>query len=128
MLFDQLNLKGLSYQTVCQMLLKQGVKISPQALRSWHLRRSRKIAHRSSLLTPLIAIDEKKDMALLDYTSDPPYSRPKLNDPDMAICISPIQVDSALRPIQDRIRQEEQNLLSHSIGTSGYLVRKKPVS
>ena len=45
--FDQLNKQGSSYRSVCCYLLSQGVTISPQALRSWHLRRSAKIAARA---------------------------------------------------------------------------------
>ena len=45
--FDQLKRQGQSYRTVCGYLLVEGVEISPQALRSWYLRRNRKIAARS---------------------------------------------------------------------------------
>lgn len=46
-LFDQLNEQGKSYRSVCGNLLMMGVEISPQSLRSWHVRRMRKITSRS---------------------------------------------------------------------------------
>lgn len=52
-LFEQLNNRGLSYRSVCNNLLGMGVEISAQSLRSWHVRRSRKIAARSSALPSL---------------------------------------------------------------------------
>lgn len=56
LVFDQLNSQGSSYRSVCASLLEEGVTISPQALRSWHLRRSRKIAARSlQTLAPVTA-------------------------------------------------------------------------
>jgi hypothetical protein len=48
-IFDHLNVQGLSYRAVCATLLEQRVEISHQALRSWHLRKMRKIASRSRL-------------------------------------------------------------------------------
>ncbi|MDR3453022.1 MAG: hypothetical protein P4L96_09485 [Rhodoferax sp.] len=54
-LFDQLNGQGQSYRTVAANLLLMGVEISPQSLRSWHVRKMRKISHRSASPAPLVA-------------------------------------------------------------------------
>ena len=49
-LFEMLNKQGLSYRAGCVYLAGEGVQISPQALRSWHLRRSKKLVTRSQKL------------------------------------------------------------------------------
>lgn len=126
-LFDQLNLKGMSYRAVCQNLLTLGVEISPQALRSWHLRRARKIAFRGSLLTLSCVSDEQPDMTVIDHVTVVPGAIRKLNDPGVVNSLSSVHVtaDAALQPIRDRILEEERNLLSHSSSSPGYLIRKK---
>ncbi len=47
MVFKKLHEHGLSYQVVSKDLSLIGVSVSPQALRSWHLRRVAKIAKRT---------------------------------------------------------------------------------
>lgn len=54
-LFDQLNTQGQSYRTVAANLLLMGVEISPQSLRSWHIRKMRKISLRSASPAPSVA-------------------------------------------------------------------------
>jgi hypothetical protein len=56
-LFIRLNQEGLSYRAVCKYLKSIQVEISPQALRSWHVRRSQKIVARAQSL-PLSNISQ----------------------------------------------------------------------
>lgn len=52
-IFEQLNSKGLSYRTVVgNLLAEHHLRISPQALRNWHISRSQKIRERNGRLGP----------------------------------------------------------------------------
>lgn len=51
-LFDLLNQRGASYKAASLFLATADIKISPQAVRSWHIRRSKKLQARAEKLPP----------------------------------------------------------------------------
>jgi len=128
-LFEQLNEHGLSYQTVSRQLsLMHGVCVSPQALRSWHLRRTAKIAKRTQGL--MVACASKAGSGLSQGQSTALPSSPPLQMQTTKSVISQVQEREAVlaqRPqLQAQIREEERKLSSFQIGgQSRYPVRRK---
>lgn len=125
-LFDQLNREGLSYRTVCKYLLSDGVKISPQALRSWHVRRGQKIAKRTMQLEPVAELlgtskPTERDLMLdaIHKEATSPLTAPVI---DAALT-------SELRPLRAQIEEEERNLSALRIESqTRYPVRRKFVT
>jgi hypothetical protein len=124
-LFQQLNEQGMSYRAVCKSLRLQGVDISPQALRSWHVRKVLKIASRTIKMPPVQALAmEPVDLVPGVAVSNAlPTEDQYLSAPARAA--APTSVCQGL--LQEQIQEEEQKLLhaSTATGFSGYLVPKK---
>lgn len=125
-LFEQLNEQGLSYRTVCNQLLDKGIEISPQALRSWHLRRARKIASRAQQRVDTGSCQEQVIAAAL-------RQRPAaIAMQSLATAGMPgVRKISKPSQLQSQIEAEERQLLTQQIGgQTCYPVRRKaaPVS
>ncbi|MDD2811066.1 hypothetical protein [Rhodoferax sp.] len=123
-LFEQLAGEGLSYRTVCKSLLSHGVEISPQALRSWFVRRTQKIAQRSSAL-PSRACDSSTvipDLRLqsgLFSSGEEGAALPNRS--------SSASVSTADGPLSLLIKAEEQKLAAATPLQSYLLPKKKPL-
>lgn len=129
-LFDQLNQQGLSYRAVCKYLKCEGVVISPQALRSWHVRRSQKLMARAMTL-PLSHACQSVSALTTESASKANGSRPHTNgsnsNPALQFSSPPLAVCGRL---QQQIADEERKhaLLSNSHGGGDrFLVRRKTV-
>lgn len=122
LVFEQLNAQGLSYRSVCASLRLEGVTISPQALRSWHLRRSRKIATRSlQTMAPVRA----------PVSSVTPASAPIdgiVQKQEQARAAPVIHVShslsAGLTPLLAQIEEEEQRLLFQITHQNFFPVRR----
>lgn len=128
-LFEQLNEHGLSYQTVSRQLsLMHGVCVSPQALRSWHLRRTAKIAKRTQSLMVACASKANSGLSHAQRTALPSSSPLQMQTTKSAI--SQIQEGEAVlaqRPqLHAQIKEEERKYSSFQMGgQSRYPVRRK---
>lgn len=128
-LFEQLNEHGLSYQAVShQLSLMHGVCVSPQALRSWHLRRSAKIAKRTQSLMAACASTANSDPS--DAQGIAVQSSPPLHRQTIKSVVSQVQGREAVlaqRPrLQVQIQEEELKLSTFQMGgQSRYPVRRK---
>lgn len=129
-LFERLNQQGLSYRMVCQYLTTVDVKISAQALRSWHVRRSKKLMTRSLALP-------STSRAFGTHAAAKPESALTDAGPDLAPETSVAvvqrtvksQVLTAQRPLELEIAAAEKKLaaLNHSPST-GFVVRCKALT
>lgn len=123
-LFEQLTVEGLSYRTVCKFLLGMGVEISPQALRSWYVRRTQKIARRSNAL-PSRAFNSSKAIPGAPLQSDLFASRK-----EGAVLVNrssnPL-VSATDRPLSLLIQAEEQKLAAATPLQNYLLPKKKPL-
>lgn len=123
-LFQQLNQHGLSYQAVCNDLLSRGVSISPQALRSWHLRRSAKIAERSQKsIAP--GARPAATMAPADIA---PHDLPGRQQQTLESSAGHLKGDSqsaGFAPLQAQIEEEERRLFLQAAGPNFFPVRRK---
>ena len=115
----------MSYRAVCKSLCLQGVRISPQALRSWHVRKVSKIESRTMKMPPVQALAMKPvnlvpGVAALNAL---PTEDRYLSVPSRAV--PPTLAYQGL--LQEQIQEEEQKLLHASpvTGLSGYLIPKK---
>lgn len=124
--FDQLNVQGMSYRSVCAFLLAEGVSISPQALRSWHLRRSRKIAARSlQIMAPVPAPAPGAAPA-----SAPIESMVQIREQARAAPVAHAShsLSAGLASLQAQIAEEERRLLIQTTGQNFFPVRRKPTA
>lgn len=123
-LFEQLNGQGLSYRTVCNQLLDKGIEISPQALRSWHLRRARKIASRAQQRMHAGSCQEQVIAAA-------PVQRPAAIAMQSLATAAMAADRKIAKPsqLQSQIEAEERQLLTQQIsGQTRYPVRRKATS
>lgn len=126
-LFEQLNQQGLSYRTVCGLLLSQGVSISPQALRSWHLRRSRKIAARSQqAIAPALRAGSTTAAGSVVLESKLPIREQTMAAP--AGHASHASLSEGRAPLQAQIEDEERLLLLELAGQNFFPVRRKQLT
>lgn len=126
LVFDQLNSQGSSYQSVCASLLEEGVTISPQALRSWHLRRGRKIAARSlQTQAPVTApapgaapacASLDRTVAMREQVLAAPVTQAK-----------PAITSAGLTPLLAQIEEEERRLVLQTTHQNFFPVRRKPI-
>lgn len=121
--FDQLTREGLSYRTVCKFLLGQGVEISPQALRSWYVRRAGKIAKRSGALSP--------QHANIRRGTKSGIVQPELfvgKEEGGVLAAKPVIAEFRATdgPLKMRIQAEEKKLCTPSLEQSFLLQKKKP--
>lgn len=125
--FQQLNEQGLSYRTVCgYLLIQEGVSISPQALRSWHLRRGRKIAARSQqAMGPVLAPapGSTPARASLDRTV-------RMRGQAMAAPVAQTShmLSAGHAPLLAQIEEEERRLFFQTTGQNSFPVRRRPVT
>lgn len=121
--FEQLHGYGLSYRSVCGYLLDKGVEVSPQALRSWHLRRSRKISSRGTLIPQDLPNSQTRGRV-----SSLPAARtqPVTTAPKAPIAI-PDQAVIRISKLKHRIEEQEQRLSAtpFSPGCIGFLLKPK---
>lgn len=122
-LFDQLNHQGQSYRTVAENLLRMGVEISPQSLRSWHVRKMHKIAQRAVSQTAPLA-------RALPVPSTPTPTRqvPAAASPLRATPLRPTDGNLVHRSLRAQIAEEEKLLAARPFfqTSSGFPVRRKP--
>lgn len=121
--FKLLTYQGLSYRTVCKSLLGLGVEISPQALRSWYVRRTQKISLRSNAL-PFRSFSSSKVLPVVPLQEG---LFPSVEEG----AASPIRSSRSLVSIADgplslMIQAEEQKLAA-AAPMRTYLVPKKQV-
>lgn len=123
-LWLQLNEQGMSYRMVCKFLRLQGVEISPQALRSWHVRRMRKIAQRVIAMPPVLSKYTTNVNGLNSTIGLPPAPAKDLQKP-VAKCAA-VRILGRGSSLQEQIQMEEQKLLQTlaATGVSGYLIPK----
>ena len=121
-LFDQLAGEGLSYRTVCKSLLVQGVEISPQALRSWFVRRTQKIANRSSAL-PMGHFNSHAAISVQPIQAGL-FSKREEGAALATSSSSPL-VSTTAGPLALRIQAEEQKLCAPSHEQNFLLPKKK---
>jgi hypothetical protein len=119
-LFDQLNNQGLSYRSVCNNLLSMGVEISAQSLRSWHVRRSRKIAARLSAMPRLEGY--RTATAPPSSSALPPRRPPSTHLAQKAT--SPSKPNTLRREIDAQEQGLATTPFTHQ--SLGFLVRPKP--
>lgn len=125
--FDQLNSQGLSYRFVCASLLEEGVTISPQALRSWHLRRGRKIAARSQqAIAPALRAGSTTAAGSVVLEIKLPIREQTMAAP--AGHASHASLCEGRAPLQAQIEDEERRLLLQSAGQNCFPVRRKQVT
>ena len=124
-LFQQLNEQGMSYRAVCKSLCLQGVRISPQALRSWHVRKVLKIESRAMKMPPVQVLAMKP----VDLVPGVTVSNAlPTEDRYLSVKSRAAPPTSAYQGLlQEQIQEEEQKLLHASpvTGLSGYLVPRK---
>ncbi len=118
-LFDQLNNRGMSYRSVCNILLGMGVEISAQSLRSWHVRRSRKIAARSGV-----------SPSVMNRSTIAPVDLPAGTQPRKTTAVQqarPMASFVEKDALQKEIAQQEQGLATtpFSQQSLGFLVKRK---
>lgn len=123
-LFEQLAGEGLSYRTVCKSLLSQGVEISPQALRSWFVRRTQKIASRSNAL-PSRVFSSSTAIPGAPFQSGLFASREE--GTAVANRSSGPLSGATDGPLSLLIQAEEQKLAAPSLTQSYLLPKKKPL-
>lgn len=123
LVFEQLNGRGQSYRSVCEVLLDQGVEISPQALRSWHLRRSRKIAERAGSQSRASPTIENTGSLDLRSTNPAKANRPTTTGPTVRQKLDSNRVEG----LQDAIERQQQNLAANpfSLGNSNFPIHRK---
>ena len=128
--FDRLNRQGHSYRNVVGYLASEGVNISAQALRSWHVRRSQKLTARAARL-PLAFVH--------GVNSSGHRPTPVRNDPLVPhsgaarSVLEDVEADlvRTRRPstLQAQIAEEERRLaLFHRGSSTSFLVRPKNVA
>lgn len=122
--FQQLKVLGLSYQTVCNYLVNQNIVVSRQALRTWYLRRQKKIAGRTNTFTNGLEGNAERD-----FYHTTPKSAQEIDS--IAMKKSPIKslvMDNETKKstlIQSLIQQEERRLSSLRISNAIFPVQKK---
>lgn len=121
--FEQLNAFGLSYRSVCGFLLDKGVEVSPQALRTWHLRRSRKINSRGTLISQ----DLPSSLAGRSSSLPAPSTRRPNATPPKAALPTPGQARNSASKLKHQIEEQEQRLSASpfSPGCTGFLLKPK---
>lgn len=122
--FEQLNDRGLSYRSVCdQLLLHQGLKISPQALRSWHLRRSRKISERAGSRPGVSPRIQNTETLAVRTPNAEKASRPATP----RLSIGRATESDQVAVLQGTIERQQQNLANNpfSLGNTNFLVQRK---
>jgi hypothetical protein len=121
--FEQLNAFGLSYRSVCRFLLDKGVEVSPQALRTWHLRRSKKIRSRGALIPPDPASPQTERGSSLKVST---MGRPNVL-PMKEPLTSPSKALNRTAKLKHEIEKQEQRLSAapFSPGYTSLLVRPK---
>ena len=123
--FDQLNSQGLSYRFVCASLLEEGVTISPQALRSWHLRRGRKIAARSlQTMAPVRAPAPGVTPASAPIDGIVQKQEQARAAPVIHVSHS---LSAGLTPLLAQIEEEERRLVLQTTHQNFFPVRRKPI-
>lgn len=128
-LFVQLNDQGLSYRTVASELLQSsGIAVSPQALRSWHLRRTAKLAKRAKGLMAVDAIKSSLAPVAGSVTPMPPSTTvPGENLKSVVQQIADSdQVMAQRLQLQAQIAEEERRLSVYQSGAhTRYPVRRR---
>jgi len=121
--FEQLNGRGLSYRAVCTQLLGMGVEISHQALRSWHLRRSRKITVRSAAISVHAGVDLSVCVPDAPAPSTARPTKPSVVSPTVFRASTSRRVNE----LQEEIEKQQERLASSpfSIANTNFLVRPK---
>lgn len=121
--FEQLNAFGLSYRSVCGFLLDKGVEVSPQALRTWHLRRSRKINSRGTLISQDRPSSQAERSSSLPA---PPTRWPNATPPKVPLPTSG-QPHNSTAKLKHQIEEQEQRLSASpfSPGCTGFLLKPK---
>lgn len=126
-LFERLNQQGLSYRAVCKYLKSIGVGISPQALRSWHVRRSQKLMARAQTL-PLSHISQSVSaltIARHKKTNGNQSQSKGLNLPS-TLMLAPVPITHGCGLLQAQIAEEERKLaLLGNVREDRFLVRRK---
>ena len=120
--FRLLSHQGLSYRGVCAFLLAQGVEISPQALRSWFIRKLKNIAKRASGLAV-------SPSAVLDIapgsTGQTSLFKAKEGGDAVSHRLGADSRKQAIGPLAEIIQEEEEKLITRSFD-KGFLIRRKP--
>ena len=123
--FRQLTNEGLSYYARCASpCWGMGVEISPQALRSWYVRRTQKIAMRSSALSSR-ALNSSKSIPAVAFQSGLFASRE-----EGAVLVNrssnPL-VSATDGPLSLLIKAEEQKLAAATPMQNYLLPKKNPL-
>ena len=142
--FHQLMQEGLSYRTVCKSLLASGVEISPQALRSWYVRRVQKISSRTTALPPgYSSVFQSAPVGQLqthlfpqEKNSSGEYERVERVERVGKIArVTDFFATEQHGPLAEQIRIEEQKLSAPAADQKRFLLRKslpseqtKPIS
>lgn len=125
-IFELLNEQGLSYQSTCSFLEIQGVKISPQALRSWYLRRNRKLMVRAKLSHRQQDFDLGKAVLETGRVAKSIEAKSLLSD---ALTNGGVAGINAQKMLEEQIQREEISLTSGMpFGQKGFLIKKKETS
>lgn len=120
--FEQLNAFGLSYRSVCGFLLDKGVEVSPQALRTWHLRRSKKIRSRGALVPQDLANWKTEHGASLQVSATGRPNAPPMKEP----FTSPSKVLNRTAKLKHEIEDQEQRLSAAPFSPSSTSFLLKP--
>jgi hypothetical protein len=113
-IFERLHERAESYRTVCAWLTEVGVRISAQALRTWHIRKTQKISGRKQLLGPSSA-----------NGAATPLPKPVGGSGISGVCPA-LGNHSTQSTLAEQIRAEESRLQENSNGPAdGFVVRAK---
>ena len=121
-LFELLNEQGLSYQATCNYLAIQGVTISPQALRSWYLRRNRKLMLRAQLRPAQQDLDLGKLVFATGRAVESIEGRSLVTEART----NGVLTGGTHKKLEMQIQEEEKRLTSGiPFGQKGFLIKKK---
>lgn len=125
-LFDQLNQQGLSYRTVCGYLKTVDVVISPQALRSWHIRRSQKLMERAARVPVTHVYGPPSNQSARSDRKGLPSTQTR-TEPAAQVQGALTLADAAKpRTLQAQIEEEERRLaLNNPHFSAAYMVRRR---
>lgn len=129
--FERLNQQGLSYRSVCGYLSSVGVKVSPQALRSWHIRRSQKLVARSVSMPSGHVFGSVTALKDSGFTANGLLQANRATIHAVEVKVEPgSQTASSPGRLQVQIEQEERKLALHTqnLGVNFLVPRKSGTS
>jgi hypothetical protein len=126
LVFEQLNELGMSYRAVSDLLLKRGIEISHQAVRSWHLRRTEKIKKRKSILLGA-SVGESSSKSNLSVAPVPRPPKPTIHRQTARTASAKTLAPNKFSEIQESIEKEQENLERNPFSSSNiqFLVKRR---